>query len=53
MNPKFIAHIIYYIIMGVSGIVMSTASLRTKDWQYWVIVFSLVGAFLCGMVIGG
>ena len=45
---KVVTYIIYIFLCGFSGMVCAKADVGLKDWKYWAIVLSVVGAYICG-----
>lgn len=43
-----IAYVIYILIGGFVGFICSRADIDVKDWKYWGIIGSVIGAYLCG-----
>lgn len=43
-----LAYVIYIIICGSVGVVCYKADIDRKDWKYWAILFSVIGAYICG-----
>lgn len=42
------AYIIYLVLCGLNGVMLSTANISPADWQFWVSILCVVGAWLCG-----
>lgn len=40
--------IIYYLLISITSIVLSTINIGIRDWQFWVIVTCIIGANICG-----
>ena len=45
---KVVAYIIYIFLCGLVGVVCGNLDLFLKDWQFWALLGSVVGAYLCG-----
>lgn len=52
MEAKHIANIVYIFLMMLTGFVLATANVRVVDWQYWVVILSVTGAYICGVFRG-
>ena len=45
---KVVAYIIYIFLCAFVGVVCVKSDLYLRDWQYWAILGSVIGAYLCG-----
>lgn len=42
------AYIIYLFLCSLNGFVMSTLGVNLTDWQFWVSIACIFGAWVCG-----
>lgn len=41
---------VFVFLCAIYGSVWSTMNMNIASWQYWVILFCLVGAYICGAI---
>ena len=46
---KVVAYIIYLFLCAFISIVCAKSDLHLGDWQYWAILGSVIGAYICGL----
>ena len=42
--------IIYFLLCGIVGGVFSTLDINITNWQFWVVVSCMSGAYICGRI---
>lgn len=53
MTAKVIASIIYILILVVHGVVTAYNHITVRNGSFWALLVCLVGAHICGRIIGG
>ena len=48
---KLIFGIVYFILCGVTGRVMSNLGFDLNDWQWWICCGSVWVSFICGFLV--
>lgn len=43
---------IYYLLFAIAGGVLSTVNVTLSNWQFWVVLACMFGAYVCGCVKG-
>lgn len=43
-----VSNIIYMLLLVIYGLTSGIANLRIRDWEYWIILGCIIGAFWCG-----
>ena len=42
------SYIIYLLLCIINGVVLAAVDITPTRWQFWVVTFCVVGAYLCG-----
>ena len=45
---KTVTYIIYIFLCAFVSVVCAKSNIDLKDWQYWAVLGSVIGAYLCG-----
>ena len=53
MNAKTIAYVIHLVIVAVSSVVMAHNDITVRTGSFWIMLFSIIGAYICGFIKGG
>ncbi len=53
MNAKHIMYIVYLFMIFINGVVLGSAGITLRNWQYWIIAFVPIVTYLCGYARGG
>lgn len=53
MKAKVIAGIIYFLILTIHGVATACNHITVRNGLYWVLLFCIIGAYICGQIVGG